>query len=600
MRKQMKTKGSKMNASKVFSALLVSALIVTSSTAIGATPPQRNITSIGYVTSRADWEDPSKSTEWFTPGLWNTLPVSGDIARIMSGASTKTAYLKLDAGHVITNVTINCPAQGSLRLDINEGAVMQSGSVYVSTDTINYGAYTKQYGLFCIQGGTVTNSTVWVTQSPNAHGTARLTSGEWFAKSSMYLGNYETSTARVQIVNGRLTNKGKTNLTAYNSRFDIEGGTVVFSNQVYFSGYNNEMRISGGDVLLAGMDDPTADQKYSATLHMRGKPGGTNSFIVTGGRVRITSLRSGQYPGLVFSESSGTKEGPGYCRYLQSGGIVTNGIVCYAMSKYDHAPRVEISGGIFHVVNAVNLNNQGEFAVRGTPEVSINSYADNSGLLFDFTIDRRGLAPVIVRNGKMGASTRILLSPEAGFQLTHTNRFALYAAPAGTTLTTATPSSTKPDPKLWTLGKFTGEQRWGATLADAGEVSCNGVPFAATPRGWAKLPLRKWGERQDIRARLSLVAPTPEATLDADGIAARLCAAGYTNTVAEATEDGATLVIPLESSEFAGNGEGERLLFDFTSIDGYLGAKNNAVTTNALVTAVEMDWKKSGLILIVQ
>lgn len=590
-----------MNASKVFSALLVSALIVTSSTAIGASRDIKT-TSGFFVTSRADWEDPSKSTEWFTPGLWDTLPVAGDLARTMNGSSKKTAYLRLDAGHVITNVTIDCPAKGSLRLDINEGAVMCSGSVYVSTDTYMSSTYASskyQYGLFCIQGGTVTNKTVGVTLSPNAHGTARMTSGEWVT-GSMSLGSYNTSTAIVQIVDGRLTNKGQTSLTAYNSRFDIEGGTVVFSNQVYFSGYNNEMRISSGDVLLAGMDDPTADQKYSATLHMRGKPGGTNSFIVTGGRVRITSLRSGQYPGLVFSESSGTKEGPGYCRYLQSGGIVTNGIVYYAMSKYDHAPRVEISGGIFHVVNAVNLNNQGEFAVRGTPEVSINSYADNSGLLFDFTIDRRGLAPVIVRNGKMGASTRILLSPEAGFQLTHTNRFALYAAPAGTTLTTATPSSTKPDPKLWTLGKFTGEQRWGATLADAGEVSCNGVPFAATPRGWAKLPPRKWGERQDIKARLSLVAPTPEATLDADGIAARLCAAGYTNTVAEATEDGATLVIPLESSEFAGNGEGERLLFDFTSIDGYLGAKNNIVTTNALVTAVEMDWKKSGLILIVQ
>lgn len=590
-----------MNASKVFSALLVSALIVTSSTAIGANRDLKT-TSGFFVTSRADWEDPSKSTEWFTPGLWDTLPVAGDLARTMNGSSKKTAYLRLDAGHVITNVTIDCPAKGSLRLDINEGAVMCSGSVYVSTDTYlpsTYGSSKYQYGLFCIQGGTVTNSAVGVTLSPNAHGTARMTSGEWVT-GSMSLGSYNTSTAIVQIANGRLTNKGQTSLTAYNSCFEIEGGTVVFSNQVYFSGYNNEMRISSGDVLLAGMDNPSDDQKYSAPLQMRGKPGGTNSFIVTGGRVRITSPRSTRYPGLVFTESTGTKEGPGYCRYLQSGGVVTNGIVFYAMSKYDRVPRVEISGGIFHVVNAVNLNNQGEFAVRGTPEVSINSYANSGNLLFDFTIDRRGLAPVIVRNGTMGASTRILLSPEAGFQLTHTNRFALYAAPAGTTLTTATPSSTKPDPKLWTLGKFTGEQRWGATLADAGEVSCNGVPFAATPRGWAKLPPRKWGERQDIKARLSLVAPTPEATLDADGIAARLCAAGYTNTVAEATEDGATLVIPLESSEFAGNGEGERLLFDFTSIDGYLGAKNNIVTTNALVTAVEMDWKKSGLILIVQ
>lgn len=201
---------------------------------------------------------------------------------------------------------------------------------------------------------------------------------------------------------------------------------------------------------------------------------------------------------------------------------MTNDIVTYAMSLYSHVPRVEISDGIFHVVGEVSVPYPGEFAVRGTPDVSIGSYSNSSGLLFDFTVDRRGLAPVVVRNGTMGANTRILLSPEAGFQLTHTNRFALYAAPEGKTLTAATPTSTKPNPKLWTLGKFSGEQRRGATL-----------------------------------------------------------------------------VIPLESSAFRGKGENERLIFDFTSIDGYKGAAANAVTTNALVTAVEMDWAKTGLIFLV-
>ena len=615
--------------------------------------------TISWNVSSADWMDWNTPGAWSLV----RVPAYGDkVGLTVKDADTRVRLAS--AVEPIEQLLVSPSVVAKGRLDVAAGGhlVVTNGEIVLVGGGL-WDNGTGAYGELNVSGGTVSNLTkglnfAWIghRKCTDYRSVFRQSAGETYVKEVVYAtwltdatygapgytGLFDLSGGRfvtlanaffppgcdVRVSGGRMEVAGSLRI---NGLLDLSGGEVCVrsSSAECYGGIqatggrlcvtnarNHALYLRGGTMALSG------SAKLCAGCLIGRFPAGTRSELVIAGGDANFIYTNGVGLSIGYAQEATATGG---FNVRMNGGKVDMGKSFLSFQvDLDEPGVVEFSGGEFshaagfYVQGACTKG--GTIIIRGRPSVSFEALQGphSAGVISNsnrahlrFEIDDGELNPLYVNASVANAGSQNLrgvfsLHPYGGFQLKAGDYCTIITSRADMASIhgwgkAIDPYFRSPNPGLW-HSAFGPEKRDGSvgnityrsTLTNAAEIANGFTDASGVPFGWFAVPPQK-RTAEWLRVRMGIAA---KGTNTVEGIVAGMCKAGYSAKVSAAGDCNVQVDLPVDRVG-VGNSD-RRVIFDFTTEDSPLNARDGIVTTNAVVTAFRFEQPKSGLMILLR